>query len=197
MNLRKKECPLQSIKSAAMAREPGTTGWTVGLFFLLFLAVYLCAFLQLELYRTASLYLEDALAASNLASAVVDLEEYGISHKILVEDPRASYGLYRWAVRENLNLDEAWRGRDGGVISSQVRVVEYTVYTVTGENVEIYHFDGNGVLSQRSGVLGNVEAPNGRIIENTSVYSEIAFMLRGVLGIEVEAHKGNLADITR
>ena len=46
-------------------------------------------------------------------------------------------------------------------------------------------------------VLGNVEAPNGRIIENTSVYSEIAFMLRGVLGIEVEAHKGNLADITR
>lgn len=180
-----------------MGRSAGTTGWTVGLFFLLFLAVYLCAFLQLELYRTASLYLEDALAASNLASAVVDLEEYGISHKILIEDPKTSYGLYKWAVRENLNLDEGWRGKDEGVISSEVRVVEYTVYNVSGEEVMIYHFDENGVLSQRSGVLGYVETPEGRKIENTSIYSEIAFTLKGALGMEAEAHKGNLADITR
>ena len=64
-------------------KEGGQTGGMAGLFITLFLGVMLCAVLQLEHYRAASLYLEDALAASNLASAVVDVQEYGISHNIL------------------------------------------------------------------------------------------------------------------
>ena len=76
MNLRRKGYPPQSIRPRAAG---GQAGWSAGLFFLLFLAVLLRGFIQLEIYRTTSLYLEDALAASNLASAVVDVEEYGIS----------------------------------------------------------------------------------------------------------------------
>jgi hypothetical protein len=35
--------------------------------------------LQVALYRESAMYMEDALALSNLASAVIDIEEYGIT----------------------------------------------------------------------------------------------------------------------
>ena len=77
MLLRKRECPLQNTES-------GQIGWTVGVGFLLFLGVLLSACMQMEVFRASSQYMEDALAASNLAAAVVDVEEYGISHKLLI-----------------------------------------------------------------------------------------------------------------
>lgn len=197
LNLRREGCRPQNIRNTAMTGRAGQVQWTVGLFFLLFLAVILCAALQMELYRTAALYLEDALAASNLASAVVDLEEYGISHQILIKDPEAAYERYRQALRGNLNLDDAWNGQAGSLIQGAVRIVDYRVYNVSGGDVSIYRYDGNGVMTMESGILGSVAAPNGVLIESTSVYSEAAFRVRGLFGVEVEAHKGKLADIIR
>ncbi len=193
----KKEFLQQSIRRAALGKKKGQIGWAAGLFLLLFLAVFLCAFQQMELYRTASLYLEDALAASNLASAVVDLEEYGISHRILIADPEASYEYYQWAVRENLNLDDVWESWGGGVVHSPVCVMDYTIYNVDGNVVQIYHYDENGVLTNWQEALGQAAAPNGRLIENTSVYSELTFVVKGLFGVEVTAHKGSLVDVAR
>ena len=68
MGLKKKECLLQSTES-------GQIGWALGLWFMLFLGILLCVILQLEVFRASSQYLEDALAASNLAAAVIDVEE--------------------------------------------------------------------------------------------------------------------------
>ena len=192
MNLRKKEYPLQSIKPKASG---GQTGWAAGMFFILFLAVFLRVFLQLEIYRTTSLYLEDALAASNLASAVADVEEYGISHKILVRNPEEAYERYRWAVKGNLNLDDSWRGQEGSIVQGQVRIVNYTLYNVSDNRIMVYHYDENGLLSEWQELPGGAVAPNGIVIETTSVYSEIAFTVKGFLGTEVEAYKCNLADI--
>ncbi len=70
----------QSIKKT----EEGQLEWITGLFFLLILGILLCGTLQLDVFRASAVYLEDALAASNLASAVIDVEEYGISHTILI-----------------------------------------------------------------------------------------------------------------
>ena len=60
--------------------------WVLSLFFCLFLGVFLCSFFQMESYKMSSAYLEDALAASNLASAVMDVREYGISGRIWIAD---------------------------------------------------------------------------------------------------------------
>ncbi len=46
--------------------------------------------------------MEDALALSNLASAVIDIEEYGITQKVLITDPEQAYERYCHALRENL-----------------------------------------------------------------------------------------------
>lgn len=203
MLLRKKGSLRQSIRGQKClgkfpaGRESGQTGGITGLFFTLFLGVMLCAALQLEHYRAASLYLEDALAASNLASAVVDVREYGISHNILIAQPEKAYRIYRRAVMGNLNLDAAWEGQAGSLVQGPVSIERYIVYNVQGGEVAVYDFDGDGRMSQRREALGSVASPNGIPIESTSVYSEIAFEVKGPFGVTVKARKGNLADISR
>jgi len=183
--------------SVSVKKNAGQVGWTVGVFSLLVLSVFLCVLLQLELYRTTSLYLEDALAASNLASALVDLKEYGMSHKILIGDPNLAYERYQWAVKGNLNLSDNWEGQTGGVVQGIIHIVDYTVYNVDGSDVTIFHYDENGLLTSWKEPLGSVAAPNGVMIESTSVYSEIAFTVKGLMGLEVQAQKGNLVDIAK
>lgn len=197
MNLRKKECLQRSIDRAVNRKESGQTGWAAGLFLALFLGIFLCAVLQLERYRVTALYLEDALAASNLASAVIDVTEYGISHAILLADPREAYERYLWAVKGNLNLNDEWEGSAGSLVQGPVSVVNYIVYNVRNDIVTVYCFDANGELSQWQEALDNAKAPNNVSIVSTSVYSELGFEVRGFPGISVKAHKGVLVDITR
>lgn len=202
MNLRKRGYLLRSTKYAGQklflhkpCKQDGHIQWTMGLFFVLFLGILLFSQLQLMQYGMTSLYLEDALAASNLASAVVDLEEYGISHKILISDPEQAYKRYCAAVKGNLNLNEEWECPNKQLIFGAVRIENYTIYNVAGEEVMIYSVAANGQISSIQGKLGNVRAPNGTMIEATSVYSEISFGVKGLFGIITEAHKGKLADV--
>lgn len=197
MSLWKKECLQRSIDRAVNRKESGQTGWAAGLFLALFLGIFLCAVLQLERYRATALYLEDALAASNLASAVIDVAEYGISHTILLSDPREAYERYLLAVRGNLNLNDEWEGSAGSLVQGPVSVVNYIVYNVRDDMVTVYCFDADGVLSQWQEDLDNAKAPNNVSIVSTSVYSELRFEVIGFPGISVKAHKGVLADITR
>lgn len=203
MGLRRKGFLQQSIKKQEnsgqlfAAKEGGQIGGVAGLFFTLFLGGMLCAVLRMEHYRAVSLYLEDALAASNLASAVVDVREYGISHSILIARPEEAFLIYQRAVRGNLNLNESWEGQAGSLVQGPVSIVRYIVYNVRGGEVTVYDFDEGGHMEQWQDSLGNVTAPNGISVESTSVYSEIAFETEGLLGVTVRAHKGNLADISR
>lgn len=188
MSLRKKEFP-------PLKTESGKVEWVAGLFFLLFLGILLCATLQVNLFQSSSDYLEDALALSNLASAVIDVEEYGISHRLVISDPYQAYGRYREAVKGNLNLDENWQCPAARLISGPVRIVNYTVYSVSGNDVTVSSFDESGRMIQWTEALGSAVAPNGITIESTGVYSEIAYQVEGFLGVMAEAHKGKLVDI--
>lgn len=188
MSLRKKEFP-------QLKTENGKVEWVAGLFFLLFLGIMLCAALQVDMFQSSSDYLEDALALSNLASAVVDVEEYGISHRLVISNPYQAYGRYREAVKGNLNLDENWQCPADRLISGPVRIVNYTVYSVSGNDVTVSSFDESGRMIQWTEALGSAVAPNGIPIESTGVYSEIAYQVEGFLGVMAEAHKGKLVDI--
>lgn len=175
--------------------ESGQIEWVAGLFFLLFLGILLCASLQMEVFRSSSRYIEDALALSNLASAVIDVEEYGISNRLMISDPKQAYENYKAAVRENLNLNERWEPLAAGMISGPVTILNYIVYNVSGNDVDISCFDHNGVMTQWSEMLGSTVAPNGILIESTGVYSEITYQVDGLFGISVDAKKGKLVDI--
>ena len=188
MSLKRKKFPHPSTES-------GQVAWVTGLFFLLFMGILLYASLQLEAFRSSSRYLEDALALSNLASAVVDVEEYGISNQLVISDPAQAYERYKAAVKENLNLNENWESPAAGMISGPVTILNYTVYSVSGKNVDISCFDHNGAMTQWREPLGSAVAPGGVLIESTGVYSEITYQVDGLFGVFVEARKGKLVDI--
>lgn len=190
MDLKKKECLLQSTES-------GQIGWSLGLWFMLFLGIFLCVLLQLETFRASSQYMEDALAASNLAAAVIDVEEYGISHKLRIDDPNEAYSRYLRAVRENLSLNNLWECGNRELISGPVHIENFTVYNVSGSEVEVCSFGGSGTTLHWYGVLGQETAPNGIKVENTGIYSEISYQIKGIFGIVVTARKGKLVDVVK
>lgn len=192
MILRKKESPPQNIKG----KDSGQIEWVVGMFSVLLLGILMYTQIQLAAWEATADYLEDTLAASNLAAALIDVEEYGKSHKTFIRDVSAAFDIYRDAVRENLQLNESWECDNQTLISGPVEIVDFVIYNVDGNHVEAIRVDGDGqMLEQWSGERGILRAPNGVLVEYTGIYSEIQFQVRGILGICVDAHKGKLVDI--
>ena len=191
MNLRKRGYRRQSIREK---KDEGQITICSGLFFTLFFAVLLVSYLQMEMIRTSSRYMEDALAASGLASALIDVREYGSTHVLRIADPAAAYDRYQSALKANLGLDDAWECNNKRLISGCVTVEEYVVYNVTGEQVEYCRLSG-GREEWQTGRKGTVTAPNGQMIERTGIYSEISYPMTGVMGLRVNARKGKLVDI--
>lgn len=190
MNWKKKE-PLQlSIKKWNAGIEP-----VCGLFFFLFLFVFLTVQLELTRYSTSGWYLEDALAASNLASAVIDLEEYGISHRICIRDYEQAYVLFQQAVKGNLNLDENWESVGIGLIAGPVKIQRYIIYNVQAGEIISRERTQEGNWRIATGARGTVYAPDGELIVHTGIYSEITYKVKGLFGREINACKGKLVDI--
>lgn len=178
-------------------KREGQVGIITSIFLIMFLIVMLGAGLQVCLYQSVKIHTEDALAASNLASAVIDIQEYGITHNLIIADPEYSYSLYQEALRLNLGLDEHGFSENKAAISGQVEVLDYIIYNVKGSDIEIYCFGQSTYSQVIAGGLGSVTAPNGQLIESTSVYSRITFPVDGILGIHTIAVKDKLADIVK
>lgn len=192
MRLKRQGFPPPNIKQ----KDYGQVEWVTGLFFLLILAIVLYTRLQLASWSFTAVYMEDALAASNLASAVIDLEEYGKTHKVRVEDEQEALSVYKEAIRTNLGLDEQWKCRNEGLITGPVEIVNYTIYNVDGKKIESIRMGIDGdVLERKTGTVGMVKAPDGSPVEYTGIYSEIKFSVKGFPGMTVEAQKGKLVDI--
>ena len=173
MKYTRRECLRQKIKTKMLDTERGQVSWVFGLFLLLFLSILLCMQLQIALYRESAMYMEDALALSGLASAVIDVEEYGITQKVRITDPEGAYERYCHALKENLGLDDMFYAGNRKLISGQVTIQQYILYNVAGERVEVWQKDADGQIQEWEGTLGEVKAPDGQYIEHTGVYSEI------------------------
>jgi len=192
MRLMNREYLRQSIKR----RDSGQVEWTGGLFFLLILAIMMHTQLQLEMWKSTSVYMEDALAASNLASALIDIEEYGKTNKILIRDEQRAYEIYKESLKINLGLNEQWVCENLNLISGPVEIVDYIIYNVDGNAVETVQIGSDGqVLEQKIGIKGKVQAPDGSMVENTGIYSALSFEVKGFPNMLIRAEKGKLVDI--
>lgn len=177
--------------------EKGQIEWVVGLFSIVFMAIILCAGIQIEVYSASSLYMEDALAVSNLASALIDVEEYGISNNITLNDPVEHYEIYKQALKENLGLNDDFEGSESALISGQVTIDKYIIYNVSDAGVEIYTVSSEGEVSREFCPLDEVVTPDGTRVESTGIYSRISFPVKGFFNTTVTARKGKLVDIVR
>lgn len=138
---------------------------------------------------------EDALAESNLASAIIDIREYGISHHLVIKDTDRAYEIYKDALRYNMGLNSEWEHPGEGMISGKVEVMDYIVYSVSGNDVDVTSYGDNPYTTSYSNGLGSVTAPNGQLIESTSVYSRITFPVEAYRGITATAVKDKLVDV--
>lgn len=178
-----------------MKRHKGQVGIFAALFFILFALVVIASVLQIYTYHIIKEDTEDALAASNLASAIIDIEEYGISHNVVIANPENAFSIYKDALKVNMSLDENLNCVNNSSISGKITIVEYIIYNVRGSNVEVYCFGENSYSYTAIGGLGTVTAPNGQVIESTSIYSKISFKVKGIFNIYTEAKKEKLVDV--
>ena len=162
---------------------------------LLFFTATVAFALQIRQYISLKTYTEDALAASNLASAVIDIQEYGVNHNLIIKDPAHAYSIYQDALKVNMGLNDHWED-PAGMISSPVQVEQYIVYNVRGTEVEVASF-GENLNYSATETLGSATSPNGRVIESTSVYSRISYQVAGYFGVMVPAVKDKLVDVVK
>lgn len=168
----------------------------LGMYFLIFLLILLEVQYQLKIFGIISSFAEDALAASNLASAITDVEEYGMTHAVRVEEPDLSFDIYCEALKENLNLNDAWECRQKDLIHGTVDVLKYEIYQVEGRDVTVYSYgsENKGVRRIPDG-FGKVCTPDGTVVESATVYSKIGFPVKGIFGMEIRAEKEKTVDI--
>lgn len=181
---------------AVWRQREGKIELATGMYMLFLLIVLLAVQFQLKVFMNVSSYMEDALAASNLASAVIDIREYGTTGVLKIADPDAAYELYREAIRQNLQLDDNWENSNKDLIAGQVKILKYEIYNVEKKDVMIYSFGekGENVRVVKDG-LGSVRTPDGTLVESTSVYSEVTFPVTGFFGVEVQTLKAKTVDV--
>ena len=126
---------------------------------------------------------------------MIDIQEYGINHNLIIKDPEQAYSIYQGALKINMGLNDQWEDPTG-LISSPVLVEQYIVYNVRGSEVEVTSF-GEGLNYSATETLGSATSPNGQVIESTSVYSRISYQVDGYFGVTVPAEKDKLVDIVK
>lgn len=192
------ECLLQKIKhdkTVDNQKSKGELATFTMVYVLLFFTATVAFALQIRQYISLKTYTEDALAASNLASAVIDIQEYGVNHNLIIKDPAHAYSIYQDALKVNMGLNDHWED-PAGMISSPVQVEQYIVYNVRGTEVEVTSF-GENLNYSATETLGSATSPNGRVIESTSIYSRISYQVTGYFGVTVPAVKDKLVDVVK
>lgn len=141
---------------------------------------------------------EDALVSSTLASAIVDIEEYGRTGSITIADYSECYRGFKKSLDDNLKLNAQNESSYTVFFASPIEVTDFIIYNVSYENgtIDVITGDGNSIFSQYEANLGTTYAPDGTLINNTSIYSKIKFDVRLTNTTEVPADKGCCVDIT-
>lgn len=178
-------------------KKSGQIGIAVGLFAVFIVVLVMFVGLKISQFMITGAYVEDALAASNLASALIDVEEYGKSQNIRIADPQAAYEIYKEALSINLQLDETGRSFQRELLEGPVSVKSYIIYNVQGDLVEMRAFTDTGILQEAVyEQVGKVYTPDGVMVETTTIYSRVSFTVKG-LSQQIQAEKEKSVDIKR
>jgi len=192
------ECQRLRINSVWKRTSRGQVEILLGMFgFLLVLFVMLFG-LKVAQFMITGAYVEDALAASNLASALIDVEQYGRDNTIRVKDPRHAFEIYREALFINLQLDEEGNSFQRELLQGPVRILSYIVYNVRQEGVDMYSFDGEGhLIDTRTELPDAIYTPDHVLVETTTIYSQVEFIVQGMGEQYITVRKEKSVDITR
>lgn len=183
MRLLSREHQRQSTKNNLFIDEAGFANSCVGLFIMLFFVVMLIFVIDIAAYKSLSDKMEDALAASGLAACVIDIKKYGKDHTVIIADPEDAFEKYKETLEVNLNLLGNIPGADS-LIDGPVKIDTFRVYNCEAGKVTEYIYNDEVYVGENVGTMGSVKAPNGQLVTETGVYSEISFPVdKGILMI--------------
>ncbi len=190
--LKKNVCQQQKIKHS------GAVDYFMGLLMVFVVSMMMLACVKISHFMIAGAYVEDALAASNLASALIDVENYGRDGTLKIFDPQGAYAVYKEALFMNLQLDEDGRPFQRQLLDGQVMVEEYRIYNVIGDQIDMYMLDPNGIMQNCGmGRIGEIVTLDGVEVETTTIYSKVSFGVPGFVGQYIQAEKENSVDVKR
>ena len=167
-------------------KSNGKVEWVLGLCLLQFMFVIIMFEIQIIKYQAMAEYLEDAIAASGLASALVDIEKFGQEGIVEISDYDMAYETYKKSLAVNI-----------GNAVPDIVIEEYCIFNVNEGEIEIVSINESGVTKQSRGIIGETRAPNGELVRETGVYSEVSFPVEGLFGLTATARKGKLVEINR
>lgn len=196
---KKSGCPRQKINSkCGIKKDPGNVDIIAGAMLFLILVLTIFFGFRMTQYMITAAGVEDALAASNLASAVIDLEEYGKSHEICIEDISKAFQIFRESLICNLKLDENLDTTNNHFLKGRVLIQEYRIYNVRNGQVDVWVLNGLGETTAcTSGKVGEISTPDNICVESTTIYSKITYQVEGLAGRELAGAKEKSIDIVR
>lgn len=189
-----------------MKKKKGTMEMFIASLSLMIVPMIIIMNLRLRELKITKNFIEDGLVASNLASATIDLKEYGTTHKIVNDDFSKSFQDYSIALKDNLNLDSNYIPQKTAVsnytmynvVSSKVIIDNFIIYNVIGNDIQVVsrNPDGSNTTSIVTNGLGTYKSPDGVLIKSTTIYSRISFKVKGYLNDEYNVFREKSVDIT-
>lgn len=144
----------------------------------------------------------DSMTDALLGACTLNREElyqYGATDELEILYPEEKYGIFREILKEELQLSEDLQVTEKSLplLSGNVTITDFRIYSVKGEDITVYEFSSSG--NQTSIILENArgvyQVENGSVIENTTLAARIGFQVE-FFGIPIEVRKYHMVDVT-
>lgn len=162
---------------------------------ILLMWVVICWVILLEVMRAGYLsrHLEDSITQANLATILIEPYCYGSSGVLAFEDVGNVKRVFADFIEKALGSVEERRNLG---ITGDVEIVDFRAYEVIPEvTTEFYYDDYTICRYENHDKTAVVVAPDGTIIQNTSIYAKVAVPVRFLFGIEITVAKEHCVDV--
>lgn len=180
-----------------LKKDKGIVEYTLSIMLLMIIVLLVLFVYRMRVIKITKENVEDALVSSNLACAVIDLEEFGTTNEIVIKDPQESYEIYKKALKGNMYLDDNFMPVDRKLINGKVTIHEFVVYSVNAGNVQVSRIGSDGIVSIQDypGGAGIVQTPDGTVVNSSTVYSKIGFEIKSYRENVMYVYKQNSVDV--
>lgn len=179
-----------------LKKDKGSSGAISILYPLIIVIPTIVLILMLYIAETIKEEIHDDLTLSLMASAIIDIEEFGLSNNIIIKDIDESYNIFLETLRYNMNLDDLYYSKTNDFITGPIIIEQYYIYNVKNDIVTIYKYDQSG-FSSSSGILGEIKDPKGNPIVETSIFGKIKFPISLFMGMTTNGTVTEIIGITK
>ncbi len=174
-------------------KDKGSIHKVLALLVLIWIVLGWCVLLTLMKAGYVGQYIEDCLMQADLAAILADPYHYGSTGELVFEDIGATVSLFEDVLMDSLGNTDT-RERLG--IGEAVLVQEFRAYEVTEVGITEFVYDSQRQISSQQYDKGaTVKAPDGTVIEESSLYARIEVPVAFMFGIERKAVKEHCVDI--